>query len=88
MMKKTNYKQTAYAIALIICINPLVTFANDNPRVDIQTNKGLITVQLAADKVPLTVQNFLTYVAESFYDNTLFHRVIEGFMIQGGGGEC
>ena len=60
-------------------------FAGDSPVVDIQTNHGTITVQLAPDKSPLTVANFLTYVGEGFYENTLFHRVIAGFMVQGGG---
>ncbi|NOR80429.1 MAG: hypothetical protein GQ529_06290 [Methyloprofundus sp.] len=64
---------------------PLLSWASDNPVVDIQTNKGLITIQLAADKAPITVNNFLSYVEEGFYENTLFHRVIDDFMIQAGG---
>ncbi len=56
-----------------------------NPVVDIQTNKGLISVELYPDKAPKTVDNFLRYVNEEFYDNTVFHRVITDFMIQGGG---
>lgn len=49
------------------------------------TNKGVITIKLDADKAPVTVKNFLTYVNEGFYNGTIFHRVIPGFMIQGGG---
>ena len=55
--------------------------------VKIHTNYGVITLTLFADKAPLTVANFLDYVKEGFYDNTIFHRVIDGFMIQGGGFE-
>ena len=51
----------------------------------IATNYGDITVELDAEKAPLTVKNFLSYVDEKFYDGTIFHRVIKGFMIQGGG---
>jgi peptidyl-prolyl cis-trans isomerase B (cyclophilin B) len=56
-----------------------------NPVVVIKTTRGDITLELFADKAPLTVQNFLVYVDAKFYDNTIFHRVIKGFMIQGGG---
>jgi peptidyl-prolyl cis-trans isomerase B (cyclophilin B) len=51
----------------------------------IKTNKGDITVKLDGDKAPITVENFLAYTKEGFYDGTIFHRVIPGFMIQGGG---
>jgi len=51
----------------------------------IQTNKGVIELELDAPKAPETVKNFLEYVQEGFYDGTIFHRVIDGFMIQGGG---
>ncbi len=53
--------------------------------VDIQTNRGLIRVELADDKAPATVDNFLRYVDQGYYDGTIFHRIIAGFMIQGGG---
>lgn len=55
------------------------------PRVDLHTSKGLIVVELFADKAPKTVANFLDYVKSGFYDGTIFHRVIPGFVIQGGG---
>jgi peptidyl-prolyl cis-trans isomerase B (cyclophilin B) len=55
--------------------------------VKIETNKGTITLQLDAEKAPVTVQNFLDYVNSGFYSNTIFHRVIPNFMIQGGGFE-
>ena len=53
--------------------------------VTLKTNFGDITLELFEDKAPKTVENFLAYVKEGFYDDTIFHRVIDGFMIQGGG---
>jgi len=55
------------------------------PRVLIDTSLGEIVVELDADKTPVTVQNFLQYVDDRFYDNTIFHRVVKAFVIQGGG---
>ena len=55
--------------------------------VKLHTNHGIITLQLDAEKAPLTVQNFLDYVNSGFFSNTVFHRVIPNFMIQGGGFE-
>ncbi len=57
----------------------------DLPEVVLETTLGPITVQLDRAKAPITVANFLKYVDEGFYDNTIFHRVIPTFMIQGGG---
>ena len=54
-------------------------------KVEITTTLGPITVELNQDKAPKTVENFLGYVKSGFYDGTIFHRVISGFMIQGGG---
>jgi peptidylprolyl isomerase/peptidyl-prolyl cis-trans isomerase B (cyclophilin B) len=56
-----------------------------NPRVVLETGKGRITLELFAHNAPATVANFLGYVRDGFYDGTVFHRVIPGFMIQGGG---
>jgi cyclophilin family peptidyl-prolyl cis-trans isomerase len=56
-----------------------------NPVVLVDTTKGEFLVELYADKAPLTVANFLRYADENFYIGTLFHRVVKGFMIQGGG---
>ncbi|MHB8982251.1 peptidylprolyl isomerase [Thiobacillus sp.] len=56
-----------------------------NPRVLIETAKGKITVELFAGNAPRSTANFLDYVRQGFYDGTIFHRVIPGFMIQGGG---
>jgi len=56
-----------------------------NPMVLVKTNKGDIKVELFQDKSPITVENFISYVNDGFYNATIFHRVIPGFMIQGGG---
>jgi len=59
-----------------------------NPQVELHvTNYGVITLELDQDKAPLSVANFLSYVNKGHYNNTIFHRVIPGFMIQGGGME-
>lgn len=56
-----------------------------NPVVIIETNKGIMEAELWEDKAPISVKNFLAYADEKFFDNTIFHRVIPNFMIQGGG---
>ena len=53
--------------------------------IKLHTSLGAITLELDAERAPKTVENFLRYVKEGFYDGTIFHRVIDGFMIQGGG---
>jgi len=77
---------------LLLCLSlllPAIASADQaapaNPRVVIKTSEGDITVQLYADKSPVTVANFLAYVDSGFYKDTIFHRVIPEFMIQGGG---
>ena len=57
----------------------------ENPNVLLETNHGDITIELNEEKAPITVKNFISYVEKKFYDNTIFHRIIDGFMIQGGG---
>ena len=57
----------------------------ENPIVLLETTSGDILIELYPDKAPETVKNFLQYVDDGFYNNTIFHRVIPGFMIQGGG---
>src|SRR6478672_9009095 len=61
------------------------TIPSKNPVVLIKTTAGDIKVELDAEKAPNTVKNFLQYVNEGHYNGTIFHRVIEGFMVQGGG---
>src|SRR5690349_1910749 len=58
-----------------------------NPVVVIETNLGTVKVELFEEKAPGTVKNFLSYVDDKHYDGTVFHRVIDGFMVQGGGME-
>ena len=58
-----------------------------DPQVDIKTNVGTIRLELYPEKAPKTVENFLRYVKDGHYNGTIFHRVIDGFMIQGGGFE-
>ncbi len=64
---------------------PMNDEANNNPVVVIETTKGNITVELDAENAPNTVANFLTYVDDGYYTDTIFHRVIPNFMIQCGG---
>ena len=64
---------------------PLSTLAENTPHVRITTSMGVIEAELYADKAPQTVANFLQYVKDRHYDGTVFHRVIPGFMVQGGG---
>lgn len=56
-------------------------------RVKLQTSMGDVVIELDVEKAPVTAENFLQYVRDGFYDNTVFHRVINGFMVQGGGFE-
>lgn len=72
-------------LGLLIALPTLNQADQTNPKVIIKTSKGDITIELYADKAPITVKNFFSYVDEKFYDGTIFHRVIKGFMIQGGG---
>jgi cyclophilin family peptidyl-prolyl cis-trans isomerase len=58
-----------------------------NPRVVMETSMGKVTIELYADKAPISVKNFLQYVDDKHYDGTIFHRVIPDFMVQGGGFE-
>ncbi|EJX05675.1 peptidyl-prolyl cis-trans isomerase B, partial [gut metagenome] len=58
---------------------------SDNPRVELDTSMGPIVLRLTPERAPITVRNFLQYVKDGHYDGTIFHRVIPGFMIQGGG---
>ena len=71
--------------ALLLGAAMLNSHAGEAPQVKIETSLGDIVVLLEPDKAPKTVENFLTYVKDGFYSNTIFHRVISNFMIQGGG---
>jgi len=69
-------------LLLTVCGSVL---AEDRPRIMLQTNMGEIVLELDAERAPTSVQNFMGYVNSGFYNDTLFHRVIDGFMVQGGG---
>ena len=74
----------ALLLTLLLMLSSTV-IAQDNPVVVMDTNKGVIKIELWADKAPITVENFLRYIDNGFFDGLVFHRVIPGFMIQGGG---
>jgi peptidyl-prolyl cis-trans isomerase A (cyclophilin A) len=73
------------SLGLAISITTLSGFSYAGPKVEFKTNLGNFVVDLDSDKAPKTVNNFLTYVKSGFYNGTVFHRVINGFMVQGGG---
>ena len=88
----TFSRQAAYILsaALLVMVTAMVTSvysekASDNPVVVIQTSMGDITVELLKNKAPKSVENFLAYAQSGYYNGTIFHRVIKGFMVQGGG---
>ena len=83
--RKSMLALAGVAAAALISAAP--AFAQDaaNPKVKLTTSMGDIVVQLDAAKAPKTVENFLAYVKDKHYDGTIFHRVMDGFMIQGGG---
>lgn len=70
-----------FIFSILLCNSVLA----DSPQVEIKTNFGSILLELYPEKAPRTVKNFLSYVQKNYYSNTVFHRVIPGFMIQGGG---
>ena len=72
-------------LCLLLAILGDTAMSDSQPKVQLETNKGTIIIELDADKAPLTVANFIGYAESGFYDGTIFHRVIENFMIQGGG---
>jgi Peptidyl-prolyl cis-trans isomerase (rotamase) - cyclophilin family len=79
------HRRTVLLLVLLLGLSAAAWADTDNPRVRLVTNKGDIVLQLDRAKAPRTVENFLRYVQDGFYNGTLFHRVIDGFMIQGGG---
>ena len=75
-------------VAMLVVLAMLATgtaFAKDNPMVKFETSEGDFVVELYADKAPITVDNFMWYVDNGFYDGLIFHRIIKDFMVQGGG---
>ncbi len=78
-----NFKHLFFLSAAAAAVTPNALAAD--PQVDVRTNLGTIRLELNAAKAPKTVENFLQYVKDGHYNGTIFHRVIDGFMIQGGG---
>jgi peptidyl-prolyl cis-trans isomerase A (cyclophilin A) len=80
-------KKTTLALLITAALAASSAMAADkkNPVVVMETTKGAIEIELFPEKAPITVKNFLEYVKKGHYDGTVFHRVIPGFMIQGGG---
>ncbi len=72
-----------FAIGMTLAVAALTSQAA--PSIQMQTSMGTIVIELDSEKAPITVKNFLQYAKDGFYDGTIFHRVIDGFMIQGGG---
>ena len=73
-------KLTALCASLLFSLGVLAS-----PSVEMQTSMGTVVIELNSEKAPITVKNFLQYAKDGFYNGTIFHRTIEGFMIQGGG---
>ncbi|NMT64829.1 peptidylprolyl isomerase [Marinobacter orientalis] len=89
-----SVKPFRYVMQIALCVTLLLGITsslsaqehqNELPQVIIETSEGVIEVTLRPDIAPETVDNFLAYVSNGFYEGTIFHRVIPGFMIQGGG---
>lgn len=78
-------KLAALAIIMLLIAGCSGQEKNMNPHVIFETTKGTIEVELYPQQSPMTAENFLKYANSGFYDGTIFHRVIPGFMIQGGG---
>ena len=85
MISRRNSALALTGIALTAIFSVAPVQAQDAPKVKLATSLGDIVVQLDPAKAPKTVENFLAYVNDKHYDGTVFHRVINGFMIQGGG---
>lgn len=83
---KLSYAR-AIPTLLTILLLPISVLASGNPIVRMTTSQGVVELELLPEKAPATVKNFMDYVEAGHYDGTLFHRVIPGFMIQGGGFE-
>jgi peptidyl-prolyl cis-trans isomerase B (cyclophilin B) len=78
-------RRVFFVMMIMFSLLSIPASAAQNPQVVLETSMGDITLELYPDKAPATVKNFLAYVDEKFYDGLVFHRVIRGFMIQGGG---
>jgi cyclophilin family peptidyl-prolyl cis-trans isomerase len=84
-MAKTAMPSARLLLAALLLAAGLTVHAQSNPKVQVETNMGKFVIELDTGRAPLTVKNFLEYVREGFYNGTVFHRVISGFVAQGGG---
>jgi len=80
-------RSAARIVAFVALFAAALNASAQSQRVEVKTSMGSFTLELYPDKAPKTVANFLQYARSGFYDGTIFHRVIDGFMIQGGGFE-
>jgi cyclophilin family peptidyl-prolyl cis-trans isomerase len=80
-------RHAAGIVALVAFLSATSGVSAQSQRVEVKTSMGSFTLEVYPDKAPKTVANFLQYARTGFYDGTIFHRVIDGFMIQGGGFE-
>ncbi len=85
MFITTRRKFSAALMGAALMLSSLNAFSEESKKIAIKTSMGEITVELYPEKAPKTVENFLRYVKAGHYNNTIFHRVIDNFMIQGGG---
>ena len=85
----SRFRVQIFGLSIIVCFSVFVAHANQQMEnkimIKLSTSMGEITLELDAENAPITVENFLSYVDSGHYDNTIFHRVIPGFVIQGGG---
>ncbi len=84
IVRTCTVQSVAVLVILLLAAAPVRA---QNPRVEVKTTAGNFAIELYPDKAPKTVANFLQYANSGFYNGTIFHRVIDGFMIQGGGFE-
>ena len=72
-------------VSSVLALASISGLAQNAPKVEMKTNMGEIVIEVYPDKAPLSADNFLKYVKDGFYNGTIFHRIINGFMVQGGG---
>src|SRR5512133_2497748 len=85
MKSPMTRRVAALALPLVLAAAAGIAAADEPPKVKFETTEGDFVVEVYPDKAPKTVENFLQYVKDKHYDGTIFHRVINNFMIQGGG---
>lgn len=84
-MNITHTRRRLLLAATALALSPVAGWAQDATQVNFDTSVGNFTLELYPDKAPKSVENFVQYVKDKHYNGTIFHRVIDGFMVQGGG---